>query len=376
MVAHTGSGRAGEPEAGHGGAVPDLHAYVDLSVHFGGMGAWAARHARGEVPDATPYGLHKLARHGVQPHFSPPLRNRAAAWLGLKVRNRLDQHDFVGAVAGAGRRDRRHADAVVCWDERNGVPAALVPGSPPVVSGAAWITDPARMPTALRRMTQLALPRMAGLLNFTEPMSAHLERTWKLPAGTVHRITFGVDAEFYTPRPPAERREVVVAVGDDRMRDHELLIRALDRVHRRGVPVQLELATLRDTAVPEHLGVVHRKRMEGAILPLYQRSSVVAVAVRPGPGGPGLTVMLEAMACARPVVITANPGFEEYVEHGVTGLLVPPDDEEAFADAVASLLRDPAAAAEMGRAARRSVERAFTTDHVAADLAKVLRSVA
>lgn len=273
------------------------------------------------------------------------------------------------------RGDRFRADAVLCWDERTGVPSALLPGSPPVVTGGAWLAEPERLHHVLRRMTSMALPRAAAMFHFCHPMGRAVERAWGLPEGFVRRVTMGVDADFYAPQPPAEEPGVVVSIGDDRNRDHELLVRAVEGVHARGVPVRLELATLRDTVVPEHLGVVHRRRMEGAIRPLYQRSSVVAIAARPTFAGSGLTVLTEAMASARPVVITANPGFEEYVEHGVTGLLVPPDDDAAFADAVASLLRDPDAARQMGLAGRRTVERRLTTGHVAADIATLLRSV-
>lgn len=354
--------------------VPDLDAYVALSMHFD-LDLWARRHAAGEVPDATPYGLHKLADHGVRPHFRRPTHNGVARWASRKVRNRLSQTEIVEAAVDAVRGDRGRTDAVLCWDERTGVPAVLLPGSPPVVSGGAWLADPDRLSARVRHLTRLALPRMGALFHFCHPMGRAVEAAWGLSEGTVRRVTMGVDADFYTAQPPAEQPGTVVSIGDDRNRDHTLLVRAVERVHRGGVPVRLELATLQDVALPEHLGVVHRRRMEGAIRPLYQRSSVVAIAARPTTAGSGLTVLMEAMASARPVVLTANPGFEEYVEHGVTGLLVPPGDDEAFADAIASLLRDPEAAAAMGRAGRRVVESRLTTGHVAADVAELLRSV-
>lgn len=352
----------------------DMDVYVAMSMHFD-LDTWAARHAGGEVPDMRPYGLHKLADHGVVPYFRRPTHNPAARWLSRKVRNRTSQTELVEAFVDGVRGDRRRTDAVLCWDERTGVPAALLPGSAPVLSGAVWLAEPERLKPQVHRLTRAALPRMAGLFHFCHPMGRAVEAAWGLREGTVRRVTMGVDADFYLAQPRAERPGVVVSIGDDRNRDHDLLLRAVERVHRGGVPVSLELATLQDIEVPEHLGVVHRRRMEGAIRPLYQRSSVVAIAARPTAAGSGLTVLMEAMASARPVVITANPGFEEYVEHGVTGLLVPPGDDAAFADAVASLLRDPEAAAEMGRAGRRAVERRLTTGHVAADLAEVLRTL-
>lgn len=64
-------------------------------------------------------------------------------------------------------------------------------------------------------------------------------------------------------------------------------------------------------------------------------------------------VVLEAMARARAVVGARAGGTPELLEHGVTGLLVPPDDPPRLADAVVQLLSEAEWAAEMGREARR-----------------------
>jgi len=70
------------------------------------------------------------------------------------------------------------------------------------------------------------------------------------------------------------------------------------------------------------------------------------------------TVILEAMSCGLPVVATDVGGVAEVVEDGVTGYVVSPLDDEAFADAAARILRDPERRAEMGLAGReRAVER-------------------
>jgi len=69
-------------------------------------------------------------------------------------------------------------------------------------------------------------------------------------------------------------------------------------------------------------------------------------------GQPG--VVLEAMATARPVVVT--PAAAAGVEHGRSGIVVPEGDPAAIAAAVLDLLARPERAREMGRAARRDIE--------------------
>jgi glycosyltransferase involved in cell wall biosynthesis len=64
--------------------------------------------------------------------------------------------------------------------------------------------------------------------------------------------------------------------------------------------------------------------------------------------------MLEAMAEGLPVVVTSVGGIPEIVEHGVSGMIVPPDDAAALADAVIRCLRDPERAGSLGQAAQRS----------------------
>lgn len=69
----------------------------------------------------------------------------------------------------------------------------------------------------------------------------------------------------------------------------------------------------------------------------------------------GLTI-LEAMASGTAVVAVASGGVPEIVEHGETGLLVPPGDEQALADAVGRLCSEPELRARLGSQARVAAE--------------------
>lgn len=69
--------------------------------------------------------------------------------------------------------------------------------------------------------------------------------------------------------------------------------------------------------------------------------------------------LLEAQARGLPVVATAVGGTPEVVEANATGLLVPPRDPDALANAITTLLADPAKRRAMGRAGRERMEKCF-----------------
>lgn len=71
-------------------------------------------------------------------------------------------------------------------------------------------------------------------------------------------------------------------------------------------------------------------------------------------------VIIEAMALERPLVATNVAGAPEQVQNGASGILVPPRDSAALAEAVVSLLDDPARARAMGKEARRKVNEEFS----------------
>lgn len=72
------------------------------------------------------------------------------------------------------------------------------------------------------------------------------------------------------------------------------------------------------------------------------------------------TVIMEAMACARPVVSTKLAGIPESVVDGVTGLLVPPGDWEEFANALDRLVRDAELRKRFGEAGRARMQNEFS----------------
>jgi glycosyltransferase involved in cell wall biosynthesis len=90
--------------------------------------------------------------------------------------------------------------------------------------------------------------------------------------------------------------------------------------------------------------------------------SEVCVSVLPSLSEGLSNVLLEAMAAGVPVVATSVGGTPEVVEDGVTGLLVPPRDASALAQAIGSLLADPDRGRSIGHAGRLRVAEQFSLE--------------
>ena len=88
------------------------------------------------------------------------------------------------------------------------------------------------------------------------------------------------------------------------------------------------------------------------------------------------TSLLDAMACARPVVATSVGGIPEVVVDGETGFLVPPRDPGALAAAIGRLVSDRGLREKMGAAGRARVEAAFSAEHMVRNTLLVYQSVA
>jgi glycosyltransferase involved in cell wall biosynthesis len=81
--------------------------------------------------------------------------------------------------------------------------------------------------------------------------------------------------------------------------------------------------------------------------------------------------IIEAMAAARPVVSTDVGGVSEVVRSGQCGLLVPPRDPAALAEAVISILNDPIEAERLGRSARAAVYPKYSAARLVADIERL-----
>src|SRR4051794_25325046 len=87
------------------------------------------------------------------------------------------------------------------------------------------------------------------------------------------------------------------------------------------------------------------------------------------------TSLLDAMACARPIVATTAGGIPEIVDENVTGLLVPPRDAQALAAAIVRALRDQPLRERIGRAGFDRVRHRFTVERMVEQTAAVYERV-
>jgi len=166
------------------------------------------------------------------------------------------------------------------------------------------------------------------------------------------------------------------------------LVRACGLLHRRGVRFRLRIlgeGTERSRIAREiaRNGIADRSVLEGAIphpqvLEACARSTVAVLASYRGPEGylDGISnVLVEAMACGTPVVSTLHPASREFLQEGRLGLLVPQREPEKLAEAVESLLSNPARREELSRLGRHWARTTFDRERNVEAIASLFSSV-
>jgi glycosyltransferase involved in cell wall biosynthesis len=114
---------------------------------------------------------------------------------------------------------------------------------------------------------------------------------------------------------------------------------------------------VREHGLAPHV-VWHRRTSRPEFLAALAGASAVLIAEQWENMSP--VILTEAMAFGRPVVAGRVGGIPEFVEHGRSGLLADVDRPESYAEQLASVTSDPAAAARMGAAARADFDRLFS----------------
>ena len=123
------------------------------------------------------------------------------------------------------------------------------------------------------------------------------------------------------------------------------------------------------------LGLQDRVTFTGQLEDIRPALAAMDIFVHPGDPEPFGLVNIEAMAMAKPVVAFAHGALPEIVKHGKTGLLIPPVDERAMAEAISTLLHNPSQHKAMGVSGRSRVEQAFSITRTAKAFDEVLETL-
>ncbi|MBU1493043.1 MAG: glycosyltransferase [Actinobacteria bacterium] len=336
---------------GHGGAEHLLAAYLRRLPSLGIDPIVIALQDRDGNPTAA-----DIARLGV-----------AVVDLGIERLRQRGAYREVAAAIKAARPDLVHTQLE--FANVLGAAAAARMGLP-VVSTLHTLEDPPRWTRAgLRsRLMAWSLRRHADLvIAVSEHARAHHIAHLHLPARLVTTIHNGIETgRFLTGGdreavrsalgiPPSVPLIVTVAVlrplkGIDRMLEAlpAVLARVPDARYLVVGDGEARNGLARTAAA---LGIADRVSFAGARADVPLMLSAADLFVLPSLTEALPTVVAEAMAAGLPVVATRVGGIPEMIDAS-TGILVPPDDVGALAQAVCALLEDPAGAAARGRQGR------------------------
>ena len=187
-------------------------------------------------------------------------------------------------------------------------------------------------------------------------------------------IHCGVDTSLFRPRQKAPGGPfTIVCVGAlEEKKGQKYLVEACRLLKQRNLDFTCHLIGEGQTRADleqqiQQTGLAGVVRLEGGkpraeVLRMLEQADVVALPSIQTKSGKmeGIPVaLMEPLACEVPVVSTRISGIPELIEDGVTGLLVPPADAVALADALERLIHDPELGSRMGRAGRVKVLREF-----------------
>ncbi|MFH1549075.1 MAG: glycosyltransferase family 4 protein [Planctomycetota bacterium] len=188
-----------------------------------------------------------------------------------------------------------------------------------------------------------------------------------------------VDCERFVPAKMTDNRTILCAGRLQWLKGTHTLVQAVPQILD-GFPRARFVFAGRDTASGPKgmsykdwmLGTLSKRHWRGlefldhvasAEIPALYRNSAVVVVPSLYENFPN--VCLEAMASGMPLVASNVGGIPEMVEDGRTGILVPPGDPAALADAICELMGNPQLRAELGRNARKSMLARFDSPVIA-----------
>lgn len=332
------------------------------------------------------YGLDEVRSAGfeVQHNLVPELRPGVVSRGLAKMLNTALERgggsggDFASVLASRGLMNR--ADVVFSTVDTVGVPATLLKRfglvGPPVLYAAIGLPERLeRLRTrAARRLYRRAYRGLDGIVAYGRGEADAL-REWLGDDGPeVVFVPFGVDTSVFTPEPGRTPDVDIVSVGADPRRDVDLL----SQLATRRPEWSFRVIGSREQPGAAGLGRSNLQvELDVPFATMHDRlgsGRVVALPVRENTYSGATTVLLQAMAMGKPVVVSRTAAISRgyHLEDGLNCRLVTPGDLEAFDHAVAGLLSDHETAAAMGARARRTVEEHLGWERYARAIAELL----
>jgi glycosyltransferase involved in cell wall biosynthesis len=230
-------------------------------------------------------------------------------------------------------------------------------------------------------MQRRAIRRCDRVLTSSSETAREIESAFGVSPDRIRMVYNGLDADFFRPANGAFKRPnnlLFVGNTDDPKKGIYYLFQAL-----RLLPEKITLTVVDEgrpykTYAPQlvqKLGLTARVNFSGKVSPEALRqlyTSAEAVILPSLYEGFGLPAA-EAMACGIPVVATRVGALPEVVGNEGAGILVPPRDPQALAQAIQEVLGDEEHRKKMGEAGRRRVEELFTWERVAERTVQVYR---
>jgi starch synthase len=210
----------------------------------------------------------------------------------------------------------------------------------------------------------------AGIFTMSEFVRRSLRDDYGVNPDRVHVVGAGPNVSPAPSELELVRDPVILLVGRNFVsKGGPELLEAFSRVRHAHPRARLAIVSSRAPARLPPGAVFHGLLDKEPLARLYATASIFALPTRREAFG---LSFVEAMAFGLPVVGSRIEAIPEIVAHGETGLLVPPGDPAALADALTTLLADPARARRMGAAGRARVAERFSWRRAAGGMLEVM----
>jgi glycosyltransferase involved in cell wall biosynthesis len=275
-------------------------------------------------------------------------------------------------------------DVVYCAGEDIGLPLAtlskLKPEEKrPLLSMSVMAPNRLRVRQLLK---QLKLAEIVQLFTVTDQNKANsLKELLDLSPAQVYVLPEQTDAQFFTPALGSLRgsRPLIASAGLEQ-RDYVTLASAISG---RDVDVKVcacspNASTRTQKAIPEALPANMEMRYFEfyELRDLYRSADVVVISLLRNEYSAGLTVLMEAMACNRPVIMTRNIGLSnELIEKGIV-IGVEPGDSEGLWKEIERLISNPQEAEDLAQKAYDYFLAHHTSEQYVEELSQRLRAIA